>query len=138
MYDVNYFIKKFEAIPDEKWVIGDFDGPNESHCAAGHCGMNRIFGKSGIWPREYKALFELFRPIGIAIPVINDEKTHRYQQETPKQRILAALYDIREETIKPIKAEQKQEVMCQYTKASGLRSGYEVFYCGFYFGSNRL
>jgi hypothetical protein len=38
MYDVDYFIKKFEAIPEDKWIMGSFFF-NSRSCALGHCGM---------------------------------------------------------------------------------------------------
>lgn len=90
IYTVDYFIKKFQKIPDKNWFIGDFwdrDNPQKM-CALGHCGFGR----------ECKALHSLFPRtdnIGSFVSSINDGTDKRYQQPTPKQRILAALYDIK-------------------------------------------
>lgn len=93
-YDKAYFIAKFEAIPEGMWRTGSY-GEGLSHCALGHC---------GVWSRETPeadALVRLFEPehdmIGHASSVaasINDGQDNRYQQPTPKQRILAALHDL--------------------------------------------
>jgi hypothetical protein len=91
-----YFIAKFEAIPDELWHVGAYDGPANSHCALGHCGT--------VASEEGFALMELLdHVVGAAytngqVPsgpaVVNDGKSDRYKQATPKERILAALRDL--------------------------------------------
>lgn len=84
---VSYFIKKFEAIPEDKWCAG-YDTNSDKRCAYGHCG-----GAS----EEAVGLLRLFRLLSINIsPVgVNDGFVPQYQQPTPKQRILAALGDIK-------------------------------------------
>ena len=37
-YTVDYFIKTFEAIPENKWTTAYFV-EDDKRCAAGHCGM---------------------------------------------------------------------------------------------------
>lgn len=107
-YDVDYFIKKFEAIPENKWQsVGQlcFDGKK---CALGHIGvtLKDIQANGNILHKEGKALAELFRLLVRIennylgdyerIYLVNDSLTAtNYQQPTPKQRILAALYDIK-------------------------------------------
>lgn len=90
MYDCDYFIKKFEAIPEDNWWVGDFRnmGNHCQFCALGHCGMT--YHNS---TKESDALDELFGDA--VVPEINDGENPAYQQPTPKQRILAALYDIK-------------------------------------------
>jgi len=92
-YDVNYFIKKFEAIPDELWFIGDFVDPvnGSAKCAFGHCGMTNSIGMNSC--NEGAALHRLTKKYMVAD--INDGLDPNYRQPTPKQRILAALYDIK-------------------------------------------
>lgn len=114
-YDVNYFIRKFEAIPDKRWITGDWDN-TQGCCANGHCDVSG--GKETL---EAICLNELFSKLTISIkPIshidlnedcwysrtvaVNDGFTNEYPQPTPKQRILAALYDI-----KKMQEEQKVE-----------------------------
>lgn len=102
VYDVSYFIKKFSAIPDDKWFTGDYSNrTGDKFCALGHCGMHDgCFDKT----EESSSLNELFTGFKItektacglpAVPAINDGNAIEYQQPTPKQRILAALWDIK-------------------------------------------
>ena len=89
MYDVDYFIRKFEGIPEEFWCVGDYSDHGK-HCAYGHCGMHH--GKN----EENSALEKVFQcKEGLNIVNINDGGDCQYKQLHPKQRILAALYDIK-------------------------------------------
>lgn len=113
MYTVDYFIKKFEAIPENLWLSfdqGNWGGPC---CALGHCrassdnvsgdstpegeALQDLFYKNGL--RVRNALFEMqyITPGGQfpAVAFINNGLVLEYAQRTPKQRILAALYDIK-------------------------------------------
>ena len=85
MYDIDYFIKKFEAIPEENWICGIY-GKGYAHCTVGHC----YDGRSYIENPQVEPLFSIFGKYPFAI---NDGYDKNYQQPTPKQRILAALYD---------------------------------------------
>lgn len=105
MYDVNYFIKKFEAIPEKFWVAGTQHGGNGTHCALGHCatGEGIYDGQDtpeGLALNQILSILPKAKPYNTLAGPINNGWHERYQQSTPKQRILAALYDIREETIK--------------------------------------
>lgn len=92
-YDVDYFIKKFEAIPEELWTAGVFkDG--ERRCAAGHCGAVA----SSNWKNipMVVSLYNLpFDGPEATITAINDGNHTEYKQPTPKQRVLAALWDLK-------------------------------------------
>lgn len=119
-YDVHYFIKKFEAIPEELWCQGQFVDDNKN-CAAGHCGARNDTYRDSL-PLEAKALGSLFASSGLsafsksntykndplyyAVAHINDGMAREYQQPTPKQRILAALYDIRAKLAPAVKEER--------------------------------
>lgn len=107
-YTVDYFIRKFSKIPEEKWTTGDWC-IGDKFCSNGFCGMhgaNYNFGTP-----EAVAFNKLIKHLKITIDknsigkcekyfwsvsvYINDGDTEEYQQPTPKQRILAALYDIK-------------------------------------------
>jgi hypothetical protein len=94
-FTVDYFINKFSAIPEELWCTNLFsDG--EKRCALGHCGQDLDTDT-----REGGALFNMiFHATNLGPEEINDGigfggERHPYQQPTPKQRILAALHDIK-------------------------------------------
>lgn len=125
-YDVDYFISKFEAIPEEKWCVDDFEDGEESgvHCALGHCGASFHSGST----RESYKLDEIIcslrnpsYPLGYYYPApINDGTTKEYQQPTPKQRILAALYDIKAnqmlDSVKEDLNNANKTILCQEKK----------------------
>jgi hypothetical protein len=89
-YTVDYFIQKFEAIPDELWCVGEFVDVGGRCCAAGHCGA-RLNGGNSNKP-EYMAIQ---KALGFHIYDINDGKLSTYPQPTPRARILAALRDVK-------------------------------------------
>ena len=113
--NAQYFINKFEAIPEEKWCVGDFLNEEGQSCANGHCGMRNGWEYLN---EETQALQKVFSVLEVRMlcggEVVEDEsmddlgdfwysrKAARinnghivgYQQDTPKQRILAALRDI--------------------------------------------
>lgn len=105
IYDVNYFIRKFEAMPESLWCAGSFNRDSQK-CVYGHCGIN---GGVGVWDvAEARELFGLLKTLRVTsltmkfcseeyriVAGINDGDAKEYQQPTPKQRILAALYDIK-------------------------------------------
>jgi len=90
MFDKEYFIKKFQAIPEDQWrEDGNYGNEGECRCAIGHCGVD----SQGIETEESTALHGLFG--SVAIIEINDgELRLGYPGTTPKQRILAALRDL--------------------------------------------
>lgn len=85
-YDIDYFIRKFEAIPEERWCTGQLHKGNQS-CALGHCGLKG----TGTWTEEASVLWWNILPERVTR--INDGYYLAYTQATPKQRILAALED---------------------------------------------
>lgn len=92
VYDVDYFIEKFEKIPEEMWWTKAYgekeDGP---HCAYGHCGMNsKVAGTP-----ESSALFAIFTKTPYNVVSVNDGGEVAYPQTTPKQRVLALLKDFK-------------------------------------------
>lgn len=109
-YDVNYFIKKFEAIPAENWIrldVGDDeDGP---HCALGHCGVRSTADRNDWVPtEEAMALIRIFNDGSAedsygcirwsAVYNINDDQIRfSYPGSNPKERILNQLYKKRDQ-----------------------------------------
>lgn len=89
-YDVDYFIEKFEAIPEESWCTEEFE-KDGACCAFGHCGTRDF--KSTIEAIELAHLFSNLDDIYVVC--VNDGSEPMYSQPTPKQRILAALHDIK-------------------------------------------
>lgn len=106
MYDVNFFIRKFEAIPESLWTIYNFINDKDQCCANGHCGVRGITNSI---PKEAVGLQNVFSVLSykenhdkrkypnysVIAANINNGDDSRYPQPTPKQRILAALYDIK-------------------------------------------
>lgn len=89
-YNVDFFINKFEAIPEDLWCTGLYT-KGEKHCAVGHCG-----GNSSVKSEEADFLHDMFRiKLILFIVDVNDGLCEQYPQPHPKQRILAALYDIK-------------------------------------------
>lgn len=124
--NVEYFIKKFEAIPEENWSIGSIQDTDGNSCANGHCGvlhlghgyivlnkvltgviryrttdesraLQKVFSKLEITQLpgiSYEMFYEEHFQYSVTAAIINNGHAAKYQQETPKQRILAALRDI--------------------------------------------
>lgn len=110
-FTVDYFIDKFSKIPEENWCTGMFT-IGSAHCAYGHCGL----GWDTSFTEESVALADLFIKIRATIINVNDAIDYNpYQQPTPKQRILAALYDIKK--MQEPKEEKQKEIPIDYTQS---------------------
>ena len=91
-YDVDYFINKFKSIPEDKWCVDEFVNKQGQCCVYGHCGLTDVEYDSP----EADDLGDLFYSIGYLNPaLVNNGVDPRYTQNTPKQRIMAALKDIK-------------------------------------------
>lgn len=114
-YTVEYFLDKFSKISERRWTIQrffkrNFFAPNQ-HCAQGFClpksvlrqmAKSKFSGTHGVNYGLVPELIGLFRLFGtpskqtsVLIASINNGLDERYQQPTPKARILAALHDIK-------------------------------------------
>lgn len=120
-YTVDYFIKKFEAIPEEMWISGIFF-QNGKSCANDHCGMRLNLLEQEIITTEAQGLQKVFSalPINVTDPSygysekavhVNNGWSNEYKQPTPKQRILAALYDIKKMQSKDIDTATKTKTV---------------------------
>lgn len=101
--NADYFIKKFEAIPEENWCTGVYK-LGDRCCVLGHCGFHTTEDDQGLrtihaQAPEGIALSELFYTRDLSCSRVNDGEDDYYPQATPKARILAALRDIKETTI---------------------------------------
>lgn len=114
-YDVNFFINKFEAIPENKWCVRQWRSFMGQYCAQWHCMTDKtityltkksIILDNGPYYKpteketntilaEVKALTKIFGKSNTYIADINNGDDPEYQQDTPKKRILAKLYDIK-------------------------------------------
>lgn len=96
-YDLEYFIAKFEAIPEDKWTTRTFDDGNGCYCAYGHCG-DRLGKEDG---KESMALSKIIMDKGQAFPFhladINDGNDNFIDEygSTPKQRVVNYLKSLR-------------------------------------------
>ena len=95
VYGVDYFIRKFSAIPEAKWTTGIFRNQFGARCALGHCGVKE--GDDQNLVSEAAALHRIAwdGKNKISIVGVNDGYHPKYQQVTAKERILALLRDIK-------------------------------------------
>jgi hypothetical protein len=92
-YTVDYFIKKFKAIPGAKWGVNSFmSAGGNKMCALGHCGLRAGFLQ---YTPEADALGKLIAEADESVTVVNDGLSPKYKQRSPKGRILACLKDIK-------------------------------------------
>lgn len=87
--DADYFITKFEAIPEDGWGTGAYVNGTQC-CALGWCGEREPGDPSYCKSHEADALEVIldYRTVNI-----NDGAALDYPQRTPRARILAALRD---------------------------------------------
>lgn len=91
-YDVDYFIEFYGNIPEDRWITGEYYDGQDRCCALGHLMLDadvRMKQDNLIW---------LTKTFGPNIITVNDGLDINYQQPTPKQRILALLHDIKQQS----------------------------------------
>lgn len=107
-------IQFFESKPDDKWTVFQLNDPDDHSicCAGGHllnagydrsdnditkafenCNLTRLIPPDKPWA----GLFQDLEKNWGKIVAINNGTTAEYQQDHPKKRILAALYDLKEQ-----------------------------------------
>jgi hypothetical protein len=91
-YTVDYFIKKFTAIPDELWCVNHYRTSHGQRCASGWCG--KTIHRTTV---ESLALNRLMGHFLNHTEGINDNFCDSYSHlgDTPKERILVALENIK-------------------------------------------
>ncbi len=93
-YDLDYFIAKVEAIPEDQWTVGKYADNEGRCCAMGHLGVRELSRKDdsevarGRDTAESKALCKYAYDITIINDGINDLANYA---PTPKQRVLKHL-----------------------------------------------
>lgn len=98
-YDFVYFINKFLAIPEQLWTCGKTSDEHGRHCALGFCGvsntyeltdeavaLSNLLKKHPFFTGEQSASSYVFSINDLCFSGLGD---------TPKQRILAALYCVK-------------------------------------------
>lgn len=127
-YTIDFFIKKFEAIPDANWTTGVYKDFCGNKCAIGHClsdnaiykAYNNNRGRYKPTAQESETEFKQAKCLGLLfndvagkgvdiVYGINNGYDSRYRQSTPKKRILAALYDI-----KKLQEQPKEKIRTVY------------------------
>lgn len=101
-YDVDYFIQKFSAIPEELWCTQTYESQGQ-FCAYGHCGYRPYSGESERAIPECNALGNVFGDLLLPIRINDGEKASRSRDgkdysvlgTTPKERIINALLKIK-------------------------------------------
>lgn len=99
-YSIEYFIKKFEAIPDGEWTTGVFRDSSGRCCAQGFCDFVGVEHPTDHSERE--SLRRIFWDYNMSVVSVNDHADIRRspgydclppfpENSTPKQRILIAL-----------------------------------------------
>lgn len=91
-FDLEYFIKKFEAIPEDQWTTGRYEDDKGCKCAYGHCGLS----KGQHCNKESDALDDITRPKTF-MSRVNDNVDGNFNDfgSTPKQRVVNYLKSLR-------------------------------------------
>lgn len=123
-YDVNYFLAKFQNTRDDQWCMYTFQDEYGRCCALGWCGMGSLRDDIQEVPEEAISLLKLFREsaglLTNLIANINDGHDKRYQQPTPKERILAALMDIKNKQETDNAVEEAKNILAETPCAESL------------------
>lgn len=96
-YTVDYFINKFEAIPEEEWMTQRYNDDLGRRCAYGHCGKRE--NDSSALSDEGYALKQLFEDHRLGVIDTNDGLQSGYcgsRAPTAKQRIIETLKKMKE------------------------------------------
>lgn len=108
--DASYYIKKFRAIPDEKWIVGFLVDDNDpsKRCAFGHCGAitqghvrytepPELLSLEGVLKQWVESRGKVLVKGELVTPQINDGPDEDFFPEpltwptSPRARILYAL-----------------------------------------------
>lgn len=95
----------FDAIPDNKWITGQFSGDGDCHCVRGHLGERYDYARdestrpapvetlSAMVGRQFGNISDAYDDITngrVMLARINDNRyDNPFKQATPKARILA-------------------------------------------------
>ncbi len=93
-YDLDYFIQKFEAIPEEQWCQILCTNSDDQHCALGHCGAKTIYDDAVPEASALKKLVLRLSPTQAPIWRANDTP-RRFAATTPRNGVLNYLKAIK-------------------------------------------
>ena len=126
-YTIDYFINKFEAIPEDEFCVGHFKSEDGRRCFLGHTMSTEMIykvlsaggddtGCTNYQFTEYELKHKMAETKALCVLIadgrkdkgagshrailINNGKHPDYQQPTPKQRVLAALRDLKSKQVK--------------------------------------
>lgn len=113
-YDVDFYIKFFSGIPEDKWAEFERVTSDGRRCAHGHCSTSHDNFVSTTTPRE-KGLCDIaikhLHRYGIA--QINNGCHSDYVQSTPKQRVIAFLNDVKDKELSEANLKATKELINQ-------------------------
>lgn len=89
LYNVDYFLNKFDAIPDDQWTTQVYQSSLvNAHCALGHCGETVL--SSSVESTTLSRILEMH--LDAFVIFINDgHSDYADLGDTPKERIMNAL-----------------------------------------------
>jgi hypothetical protein len=101
-YTAMYFLKKFDAIPEDQWITGEFVDDFDRKCVLGHCGVRATMNLVNTpYPEEAIALTSLVVDARIFAPGIVAINDGIYESDsldpsdlgsTPKERVMNLLF----------------------------------------------
>lgn len=105
IYDEDYFLAKWEAIPEDMWLVGSTGDSGGPRCVLGHTlnGQNVT--------EETTALYEIFNPLHSSPATVNNGNDNRFKQPTPKERVIAAAKFSKEQKLAEINVLIAQELV---------------------------
>lgn len=101
MYTIDYYLNKFNAIPEDRWMTGAYTDYDGRCCALGHCGAYKDVCVDRAEVDDLLHLTVNYNTnipngtAGICIISVNDGKHSSFKQATPKKRVIAALLHIK-------------------------------------------
>jgi hypothetical protein len=97
-----YFLKKFDAIPEDQWITGELVDDLDRKCVLGHCGCRSfwVWSKHTPYPKEAAALQGMVYEFGFGTSIVNvNDGIHDSDSidpmdlgSTPKERIMNLLF----------------------------------------------
>lgn len=114
VYDIDFFIKFYEEIPENQWCTNQQQNEKGQRCAVGHLmpldeKVRGSFYQYGHYTLMGRSLFLILdkSKLGRNIAFANNGSLTEYQQSTPKQRTLAFLRDVKESLLQDIPSNRK-------------------------------
>ena len=88
----------YEAIPEEKWTTDYYIDENNCRCAIGHLRPDVVFSDDLDFEKEEKWISKITGEHVGHLVSANDRINPKYPQLSPKQRVLACLNDLKNES----------------------------------------